>query len=49
MPNKIRITLHFIVITKQVKVVVPKHGQISALLREVSVQTGVDKDKVGII
>ena len=34
---------------KQVKITVPKHGQISALLCEVSVQTGVDKDKVSII
>ena len=34
---------------KQVKITVPKHGHISVLLREVSVQTGVDKDKVNII
>ena len=46
---KFIITAHLIVITIQVKITVPKHGQVSSLLREVSNQTGVDKDKVGVI
>ena len=41
--------LNAFIFCQQVKITVPKDGLISALLHEVSIQTGVDKDKVSII
>ena len=40
---------HSFIFYQQVRITVPKDGFISALLHEVSIQTGVDKDKVGMI